>query len=185
MIDSREAQAALADINDIVVRVRQSRIYDIASQIMIVAGLLVLCGNIASFVTPHQSAYIWISINVLNVAAGAVIGVFSYRRTGMRTFDYRVLVAFLLFYGFGILCISVLGHFGWREMSVFWPIYFMLFYCLGGLWFGHAFLAIGLSITALTLIGYFFIGGLMFLLWMAAVNGGGLILSGFWMRWGE
>jgi hypothetical protein len=185
LIDSREAQAALADINDMVARVRQSRIYDIASQIMIVAGVMVLAGNIATYVTPRYAYYIWPSINVLNVVAAAVISVMSYRRTGVRAFDYRVLVAFLLFYGFGILCISVLGHFGWREMSVFWPTYFMLFYCLAGLWFGRAFLAIGLSITVLTLIGYFFIGGALFLLWMAAVNGGGLILSGFWMRWGE
>ena len=185
MIDSREAQAALADINDMVARVRQSRIYDIASQIMIVAGVMVVAGNIASYVAPRYSTYIWISINVLNVIAAAVISVLSYRRTGVRAFDYWVLVAFLLFFGFGILCISVLGHFGWREMSVFWPIYFMLFYCLAGLWFGHVFLTIGLSITVLTLIGYFFIGGALFLLWMAAVNGGGLILSGFWMRWGE
>jgi hypothetical protein len=185
LIDSREAQAALADINDMVVRVRQSRIYDVASLIMIVAGAMVLAGNIVTYIAPRYSAYIWISINVLNVVAAAVISVASYRRTGMRAFDYRVLTAFLLFYGFGILCISVLGHFGWREMSVFWPIYFMLFYCLAGLWFGHAFLAIGLSITVLTLIGYFFISGALFLLWMAAVNGGGLILSGFWMRWGE
>ena len=37
----------------------------------------------------------------------------------------------------------------------------------------------------MTLIGYFFIGGAAFLLWMAIVNGGGLILSGLWMRWGE
>jgi hypothetical protein len=185
MIDSREAQAALADINDMVARVRQSRIYDIASQIMIVAGVMVVAGNIASYVAPRYSTYIWITINVLNVIAAAVISVLSYRRTGVRAFDYRVLSAFLLFFGFGILCISVLGHFGWREMSVFWPTYFMLFYCLAGLWFGRAFLAIGLSITVLTLIGYFFIGGALFLLWMAAVNGGGLILSGFWMRWGE
>jgi hypothetical protein len=34
-------------------------------------------------------------------------------------------------------------------------------------------------------MGYFFITGITFLLWMAAANGGGLILSGFWMRWGE
>jgi hypothetical protein len=184
MIDSREAQAALADINDMVARVRQSRIYDIASQIMIVAGVMVVAGNIASYVAPRYSTYIWVSINVLNVIAAAVISVLSYRRTGVRAFDYRVLSAFLLFFGFGILCIS-LGRFGWREMSVFWPTYFMLFYCLAGLWFGRAFLAIGLSIAVLTLIGYFFIGGALFLLWMAAVNGGGLILSGFWMRWGE
>jgi hypothetical protein len=185
MIDSREASAALADISDMVARVRQSRIYDIASQIMIASGVMVLFGYVGSFIAPYQAGYIWVGINVLNVVAAAVISLASYRRTGIRSFDYRVLSAFLLFYGFGILCISVLGHFGWREMSVFWPIYFMLFYCLGGLWFGHAFLTIGLGITVLTLIGYFFIGGLMFLLWMAAVNGGGLILSGFWMRWGE
>ena len=53
---------------------------------------------------------------------------------------------------------------------------------LAGLWFGRAFVAIGLGITALTLIGYFFVAGAAFLLWMAAVNGGGLILGGSWMR---
>lgn len=185
MIDSREAQAALDDIQDMVARVRQSRTYDIASQIMIVAGVMVLAGNIATYVAPRYAYYIWPGINALNVIAVAVISVLSYRRTGVRAFDFRVFAAFLLFYGFGILCVSVLGHFGWRELSVFWPVYFMLFYCLAGLWFGRAFLTIGLSITALTLIGYFFIGGGLFMLWMAAVNGGGLMLSGFWMRWGE
>jgi hypothetical protein len=185
LIDSREAQAALDDIQDMVARVRQSRTYDIASQIMIVAGVMVLAGNIATYVAPRYAYYIWPGINALNVIAVAVISVLSYRRTGVRAFDFRVFAAFLLFYGFGILCVSVLGHFGWRELSVFWPVYFMLFYCLAGLWFGRAFLTIGLSITALTLIGYFFIGGGMFLLWMAIVNGGGLVVSGLWMRWGE
>jgi hypothetical protein len=185
MIDSKEASAALADINEMVARVRQSRIYDLASQIMIIAGVLVLAGNIATFIAPRHSPFIWISVNVLNVVAAAVISMMSYQRTGIRAFDFRVLTAFLLFYGFGILCTVVLGHFGGRELGTFWPIYFMLFYCIAGLWFGRAFLAIGLTITALTLIGYFFITGFVFLLWMAVVNGGGLVLSGFWMRWGE
>ena len=76
----------------------------------------------------------------------------------------------------------MLGHYGPRELGAFWPIYFMLFYTIGGLWFGHAFVAIGLGITVLTLIGYFFVDGAAFLLWMAVVNGGGLILGGLWMR---
>ena len=67
-------------------------------------------------------------------------------------------------------------------MDAFWPIYFMLFYVLAGLWVGRAFVVIGLSISALTLIGYFFVEGSAFLLWMAVTNGGGLILSGLWMR---
>ena len=185
MIDQKEAQAALDDIQDMVARVRQSYIYDIASLIMIATGVMVFAGNIATFMVPRVGGYIWIGINILNVAIVAVINVMTRDRSGVRSFDGRVLAAFLMFYGFGLLCTVVLGHFGGRELGVFWPIYFMLFYCIAGLWFGRAFLAIGLSITALTLIGYFFIGGATFLLWMAVVNGGGLILSGFWMRWGE
>jgi hypothetical protein len=41
---------------------------------------------------------------------------------------------------------------------------------------------IGVGISILTLIGYFYVGGAAFLLWMAFVNGGGLILGGLWMR---
>jgi hypothetical protein len=50
------------------------------------------------------------------------------------------------------------------------------------LWFGYAFLALGLGISTLVLIGYVFVTGDGFLVWMAVVNGGGLILSGLWMR---
>jgi hypothetical protein len=70
-------------------------------------------------------------------------------------------------------------------MGTFWPIYFMLFYCMAGLWFGYGFIAVGAVITVLTLIGYFFITGPLWLIWMAVVNGGGLVVSGLWMRWGE
>jgi hypothetical protein len=185
MIDSKEASAALSDINEIVARVRQSRIYDIASQMMILWGILVCAGNIATFIALSYGSYIWIAINLLGVAGTAALGSYDYRRSGVRSFDWRVAITFLLFFAFGLLCSTVLGHFGAREMGTFWPIYFMLFYCVAGLWFGRAFVAIGLGVTAMTLIGYFFIDGAMFLLWMAMVNGGGLILCGLWMRWGE
>lgn len=184
MIDSKQASAALDDIKEMVERVRQSHIYDIASLIMVAAGVLVFAGNIANFVAPGYAGYIWITVNASNVlVAAAVISVVGRRRIGVRAFDFRVLAAVLLFFAFGILCTGMLGHFGPREMGAFWPIYFMLFYCIAGLWFGRAFIAIGLAITALTLIGYFFVAGGSFLLWMAIVNGGGLILGGLWMRW--
>jgi len=179
---AKQAVEALNDIELIVQRVRQSRIYDIASQIMIVAGVLVLAGNVANFVTPSHASFIWIAVNVLTLASVAALSTMGPRVSGVQVFDFRMLGAFLLFYGFGLLCCVVLGHFGPRELGAFWTIYFMLFYCIAGLWFGHAFLAIGLAIIVLTLIGYFFVEGAAFLLWMAAVNGGGLILSGLWMR---
>ena len=182
MIDSKQAADALSDINNVVRRVRQSLIYDLASQIMIMWGVLVFAGNVATFLWPRYGGYIWIGVDVLGALGTAVLSALGNRRTGVRTFDLRMLAAFLLFFAFGIFCSGVLGHFGPRQMGAFWPIYFMLFYILAGLWFGRAFVAIGLGITALTLIGYFFVAGAAFRLWLAAVNGGGLILGGFWMR---
>jgi hypothetical protein len=165
-----------------VARVRQSRIYDLASQIMIAAGGLVMAGNIATFVAPRYSAFIWITVNVLTVASFAALTTMGRRPIGGKAFDFRMLAVFLLFYAFGIFCSVVLGHYGPRELGAFWPVYFMLFYCIAGLWFGRAFIAIGFAIIVLTLIGYFYVEGGAFLLWMAAVNGVGLIVSGLWMR---
>jgi hypothetical protein len=185
MIDSREAQAALADINAMVRRVRQSRIYELASQFMVVAGVFVFAGNLTTYFVPRYAVYIWPAVNVLTVVVSAVASSFDVKRTGVRTFDGRVVIMFILFYAFGLMCSTLLGHYGPREMGTFWPIYFMLFYCIAGLWFGYGFIAVGGVITVLTLIGYFFITGPLWLIWMAIVNGGGLIVSGLWMRWGE
>ena len=177
MIDSKQAAAALNDIDEIVRRVRQSQIYDTASQLMIFWGGLVFAGNLVTYLAPRHAGYAWIAVYVLGIAGSA----FGFDRTRVRGFDVRALAAFLLFFAFGFFCADVLGHFTPRQLGTFWPIYFMLMYCMAGLWFGYAFIAIGLAITALTLVGYYFIGA-AFPLWMAFVNGGGLVLGGLWMR---
>ena len=180
-IDSKQASEALSDIDDMVRRVRQSRIYDIASLFMILWGVLVFAGNIATWLWPREGNYVWMSVNVVGLAGMFAISAFSQSRTGVRSFDVRILVAYVLFFAFGYFCSTMLGHFTPRQQGTFWPIYFMLFYSLAGLWFGYAFIAIGIGITVLTLIGYYYVGA-AFLLWMAFVNGGGLILGGLWMR---
>lgn len=182
-IDPKEAAKALDDIDDIVRRVRQSRFYNLASQFLILWGVLVLVGNLATWVWPHYGSTIWICINVAGFVSSVVIGTLDHRRTRIRTFDLRIMAVFIFYVVFGLLFSTVIGHFTPRQMGAFWPIYAMLFYTLAGLWVGYAFVAIGLAITSLTLIGYFFMMGAGFLPWMAVVNGGGLILGGLWMRW--
>jgi hypothetical protein len=180
-IDPKEAASALSDINEIAHRVRQSTIYNFASLTLIMWGVLVLSGNIASYFWPRDGGYIWLALNAVGLAGSFAIGIFESRRTSVHSFDLRMVAAFLLFFAFGILWSIGLGHFTPRQLGVFWPTYFMMVYTVVGLWVGAAFVAIGLGITALTLIGYFFVGG-WFDLWMAAVNGGGLMLGGLWMR---
>jgi hypothetical protein len=180
-IDQQQAASALSDIDQIVRRVRQSRIYNLASLMLIMWGVLVFAGYVASYLSPRNAGYSWAAIYLIGIAGSFVISRFDHARAGVRTFDARMLAAFVLFVAFGIFCSSGLGHFTPRQLGTFWPIYFMLVYTIAGLWIGYAFVAIGLSITALTLIGYFFVGS-WFDLWMAFVDGGGLILGGLWMR---
>ncbi|GLR86961.1 hypothetical protein [Bradyrhizobium iriomotense] len=180
-IDSKDAASALKEIDDIVQRVRQSRLYEMASLAAMWWGVLVFAGNVATWLWPTYGAYIWISVNVAGVIGLFALSAYNRSRTGVQTFDLRVFVTFMLFFAFGIFCVNVLGHFSPRQQGTFWPLYFMLFYTMAGLWFGYALVAIGLGIIALTLFGYYTIGA-AFPLWMAFVNGGGLILGGLWMR---
>jgi hypothetical protein len=178
VIDRQQATAALADI---VQRVRRSQMYDLKSQIMVLWGVLVFAGNVATWLWPRHGGCIWIAVDIVGVAGLFAISALNYSRTRVQTFDVRMLAVFPLFFAFGFFCTHVLGHFTPHQQGTFWPIYFMLFYSIAGLWFGYAFVAIGVGITVLTLIGYFYIGE-AFPLWMAFVNGGGLILGGLWMR---
>jgi len=77
MIDSQQASAALDDINDVVQRVRQSRIYQIASLIVVMWGVLVFAAYIAIYIWPRQGYMIWTIINLL----GLVISVKGYDGT--------------------------------------------------------------------------------------------------------
>jgi hypothetical protein len=183
MIDSQQAAAALADIDDIVRRVRQSQLYRLASLAAIWWGVLVFFANVVTWASPRHAVIAWPAVDVLGVLGLLAIRFLTPRQAHEPAFDLRIVLLFVLFFAFGHLCTSVLGDYGPRQLGAFWPIYFMLFYTLAGLWFGTAFVAIGLGITALTLMGYFFIGA-AFPLWMAVVNGGGLILGGLWMRRG-
>jgi len=181
VIDSKQAGEALTEINQIARRVRQSTIYNFASLMLIMWGVLVFAGHLFVHIQPRYTLLIWLAVTGLGIAGSLAISAATHARTGVRTFDPRFLIAFLLFMGFGYLWTLGLGHFTARQLDTFWPLYFMLVYTIAGLWFGLAFVAIGLGVTALTLIGYFFIGD-WFHLWMAVVNGGGMILGGLWMR---
>ena len=73
MIDSREASEALADINEMTRRVRQSRIYNLASLMLIMWGVLIFAGNIISFLWPQTGGYIWLAVNATGIAGSFVV----------------------------------------------------------------------------------------------------------------
>lgn len=181
MIDSRQASAALAEVEEIGARVRQSLFYRRASAMLILWGALTFAGYLVTFLTPQLSRYVWVAIMILGIAGSVVIGIVTAKREGVSNFNARIFVAFVLFIAFGFLWSVALGQFSPRQLAAFWTSYFMLPYILLGLWLGWAFVAIGATVMALTFIGYFYAGDL-FPLGMAFVNGVGLILGGLWMK---
>lgn len=182
-IDPRDAAAALSEIDDISRRVRQSLFYQRASLILVLWGVLTFVGYGMTQLRPASAMYVWNTIYVLGLGGSFVIGVMQRGKPHVRRFEARLFLAFLLFFAFGVLWSSGLAHFSGRQLGAFWATYVMLAYTLVGLWVGLAFVAIGVSIAVLTLVGYVFAGP-WFDLWMAVVNGGGLVLGGLWMRRG-
>ena len=136
-------------------------------------------GNVVTWLWPFYAVYAWPAVDILGVCGLVAIRLLNppqaWRRLRHQTrAGLRAVLRVRLF------CTNVLGHFGPRELGAFWPIYFMLFYMSPVS--GSARLRRDRPrITALTLIGFFTIGE-AFPLWMAFVNGGGLIVGGLWMR---
>jgi hypothetical protein len=175
-----EAAAALQDVEHIVNRVKQSATYRYASLLLIVWGLLVILGYAGSYAWPQSAVTIWLTVDAVGLALMAAWALYA-RNRKRRGIALGFVWALLLFYGFGLLWSLVLGKFGPRELGAFWTTYFMFGYSVAGIWFGRSFIVIGLAITALTVAGYLWIGP-AFNLYLALVNGGGLILCGLWMR---
>jgi hypothetical protein len=178
-MDAEEAGATLAEIDGIVARVMQSRLYRRTGGLLILWGAIVVAADLIGFVWPRGSVWTWAAGNVLGAAAS-----FAMLRAGPevpRGMPWRFLAAFAVFAAFGLLWSVGFGRFGPRELDAFWPTLFLFGYALAGLWFGAAFAALGLGLSALVLVGYLWSGD-WFNLWLAAVNGGGFILCGLWMR---
>src|SRR5438477_8868727 len=157
MIDSKEAAAALDDIEQMTRRVRRSQVYNLSSLMLMLWGGLVFAGNLVTYLWPRYAGSAWIIVWALGFAGSIAIGAAHKASIGIRSFDARIAAAFVVFIGFGFVFLCVIGtpHLTPRQLSTFWPTYYMMAYTLTGLWFGPAFVVIGLAITALTLIGYF------------------------------
>jgi hypothetical protein len=178
-ISPDEAGKMLADVESVVARLKQSRIYRTSSDLLIMWGGIVAAGNLFSAMAPRLSGWGWIGLSLI----GAAVTIFALRRRGTpgTRFPTRVLAGFALFFAFGWVWSEMIGHFGPRQLAAFWPTVFLFGYALAGLAFGAAFGVIGIGLAALIVMGYFW-SGEWFPVYLALVHGGGLMLGGYWMR---
>ena len=181
-VSRAEAGADLAAIDDVVARVKQSRIYRVSGDIAIMWGFVQFAQYAVVNLLPLDLfPWSWVPVD----AVGVAINVWMVRRAlpqgeageGLK----RALAAFGLFYGFGFLWSQIVGHFEGNALAVFWHTLFLFGYCLAGLWFGWGFLFIGLSLSGLIVLVFLY-AGVWFWPLIAVVSGGGYILCGLGIR---
>ena len=125
-IHSDEAAAMLADVDSVVARVKQSRLYRTSALIMILWGVVNLARDILIALAPAWFGPRWFLVDAIGVL-GTIALLRWVVEFGAR-FPLRMLAAFCLFYAFGWIWANFLGGFGMREQMAFWPTLFLFGY---------------------------------------------------------
>ena len=156
-IRSDEAAAMLADVESVVAKVKQSRIYRSAALIIILWGVVDLVRDGLIAIAPAWFGSRWFFVDAVGVAGTIAILRLS-AGPGARL-PFRTLAAFVLVLRLRLdLGESPRATSAPREQMAFWPTLFLFGYALAGLWFGPAFTAIGLGLTALDPRRIFLVG---------------------------
>lgn len=175
-----EAQGALRDLSTAERASAKAYGYRHASPHLFVWGAIWVVGYGANYFRPQWGAA-WPALVLIGTIASFWIGVRS-KPEGVREYDWRSLATLLAVFAYIAALFVIMPPRNSMQISAFFPILVALFYSLVGIWMrGARMLIAGIVVAALTLGGYFFLPQ-YFLLWMAVVGGGAVILGGFWLR---
>ena len=181
-ISPTEAADALRDIAASADRAREFKGYRMAAPYFFLWGTIWIIGYGVSGLAPHY-ANLWAPLSVIGMVVSAVIG-WRHRRNMVTGAAYgkRMWLSFATFAIFITATYAILPPHSLNQMNAFPALLTGTAYALSGVWSGRArLLILGAVVVAATMGGYFFLAP-YFAFWMAVVGGGGLILTGFWMR---
>lgn len=153
--------------------------YRRASPHLFLWGAIWVIGFGASFLR-RDGSLVWLGLVPLGILASFSISHGS--KSSRARFGWRYGLTAIALFLFITAVFYILPIKSVEQPGAFISLLVALFYVLLGLWRGAARMAIlGFALGALTVGGYL---GLphYFLLWMAGVGGGALILGGFWLR---
>jgi len=175
-LSPQDATAALRDIDAAQARSATLRGYQRAAPHFLIWGVIWATGYGLCDGFPRHANAIWAVL----VPIGLVAGLFASRGT-KPLFAWRYGVIALAMFAFFAATFFVMWPVTGRQIAAFIPLFVALAYVLAGIFRGPRYIVAGLVIAAATLCGFVFLHD-HFMLWMAAVGGGALILAGLWMQ---
>lgn len=181
MIQRQEAANALQEIAHAEQHSGQAYHYQKASPHLFLWGVIWVIGYALTFARPRWYL-VWIVLTVIGAFASFWIGRASRTRSSQASFGWRYGATFIAVFLFIEALFAILPPQSGRQIDAIFPLLIAIWYVLLGVWTrGTRIALLGLALGALTVGGYFWLHH-SFLLWMAGVGGGALILGGFWLR---
>jgi hypothetical protein len=184
-ISPTEAEEALAAIQTMVRKTQRAVSSSGAYNFLIVWGFVWLFGFLTSQFIPNETAgYIWLGLDILGGVLSAVIGIRmnrNIRSPSAVASGRRIAWFWLLLFFYCIAAIGVAWPIDGKMLAMFIIFFVMIGWMAMGLLLSFISIWWGLAITALALVGYFFLPDI-FYLWMSILGGGGMIALGIYIR---
>lgn len=154
--------------------------YRIASPHLILWGVIWMLGYGASYFFPHQGL-IWPVLALLGIAGSSWFG-WQAGRSQAAPGGWRYAATALAVFLFIVSLFMVMPPRTDAQAGAFFPILVAFAYGVMGIWTGALRLILAAVAIAVLTLGAFFWLPQLFMLWMAVVGGGALILGGIWFR---
>jgi hypothetical protein len=177
----QDAADALQDIEHAGLRSAVAYRYQRSSPHLFLWGVIWMVGYAACYARPSAS-WIWPPIVLIGVMGSFWINWRAVADRSRATLGWRYAATLVALFLFLSALFAILPPRSNAQIDAFFPLLIALWYAMLGIWTRAARIGwLGLALGALTVGGYFWLPQ-YFLLWMAAVGGGALILGGVWLR---
>jgi hypothetical protein len=173
-----DASAALADAAAAETRSVTFRAYQSAAPHLIIWGIAWALAYALGDLSPRYGNAAWLVI----APAASLCDILAARADRRGESNMRLIGgAFAIVVVFVGGTVAIMAPTDPRQVGAFIPLVVAAAYAIFGLMHQPRLLVLGAGLAALTLTGFFVLPA-HFLLWMAVVGGGGLILGGLWLR---
>jgi hypothetical protein len=178
-----EARSALDDIQRTSALSAKATGYRRAAPHLLLWGAIWTLGYGAPALAPQTPNWIWLALDAIGLVGSFVIGMRTPGPVAGKTGGHtgRVFAASAVCVLFVIATLTVMQPTQTAQLMVFPALLLGLVYGLVGVFGRSKFLWIAAAAPACALLAYFFFQPWLGLT-MAVVGGGGLMLSGLWMR---
>lgn len=176
-VTQEEALASLEAINNVNAQMRKSIAGGAAPYYLLLWGIVWIVGFTADQFLPQTIAgWIWIGMGItIGILSGFLSARFHAKVRSPLT--KRISFLWLAIFAFGALWIWITQPLDAPQVSIMVVTIVMFGYVIMGIFFGGILTWVGLGITALALIGYYFLQE-WYSLWMAFIGGGTLFITG-------